>query len=310
MSKKLVSLILASACFTATGPVHAQTNASTRPEVWQTNLFLGNDLTQSGQYMAALRHYDLALKDNPNAWEVYLHKARVYEALKMPGHVIANYDLALEMNPRLAQAYLERAAYFQRMNKPPQELYDLSEGLRVLPQNADLYYARGNFYLKQENYALALADFQWATQFRPGMTRAYARIARCQFSLNNWPGYEFALGQLLNAGEKRPEVYFARSRVRNLLKNGLGAKADLDEVLKLTPNHSEALFVRGKMNLAQGMCQAALDDLKQACRLGQKEACYTKPPCEIPVETKPEEPTGVAANTGGIAANTAVPTQP
>jgi len=304
-----LSLILLGGLLHLANPAGAQSQ-----EAWKTHLMQGQQLSKQGQHHAALRHYDLALSQNPNAWEVYLHKAQSYEKQGKHEQVIANYGLAMQMHPRLAQAYLQRAAYFKRRGQNAQALYDLDQGLINIPYNPDLLYARGDFYLGHKRHQEALQDFLWATRVRPGMSQAYAKQAHCYHALQDWVGYEQALTGLIQHGGGQPEIYLSRAKVRLLLKQGPAAQSDLNAVLARAPKSTEALHIRGKLSLAQGpsMCESALKDLRQACKLGEAKACFKKAPCVVPTpeptpETAPtESPAAAAAEpAAGIMANPA-----
>jgi tetratricopeptide (TPR) repeat protein len=169
-----------------------------------------------------------------------------------------------------------------------------------------LLYTRALFYMQDQRLQEALQDLNLAARVRPGMQAAYIQMAHIHYQHKNWPAYEAALSQLIQHGNKAQAVYLARAKVRILMKQGDGALADLDALLKQAPRESEALHLRGQLALAKGpqFCEAALKDLRQACRLGRKKACYTKAPCAVPTPVPTPEASPESATTAPTPATT------
>lgn len=300
MRKSFVRHLLISATLLAALlPAQAQ-------ESWKQSFSQGQQLSQQGQYLAALRHYDRALEINPNAWEIYLQKAHIYEKMGLNDKVIANFDAAMAMHPRLAQAYLQRAAYFERRQQLPQAKYDLEEGVRHLPYNADLRMARARFYLRHAGDALqacqmAMDDLDMAIRVRPQELSPYNIKIDCYRAVNDHASVEDTLSSMIANGHQHSSVYLMRALVRRLLSQDMSAMQDLSKAIAVDAKNRIAYFERGHMYLESGMCQSALDDLKMACKLGLRKACYRKKPCTPPAPAATETVTETSAeNADGV----------
>ncbi len=289
---------------------------------WKSHLMSGDQNLGNARYTSALREYDLALEKNPNAWEVYLHKAKVYEKLGRQADVIAAYDQAMQLHPRQERVWMERSDYFIRRNMPDQARYDIEEGLRYLPYSPGLRYTRALYLLKYENdMAQVLEDLNMATQVRPDWIQAHILKAKLHRQLNQWPAYEQDLGMLIQYEPKNPAWYSERSQTRIHLASLYqaqqqtemqakvieGALMDIETLVAMEPQNPTARLIRGRLYLFKGdRCKKALIDLKMACKMGMKDACYKKPPCEVPqpIATPTPEASGTAT---GTTANTPAP---
>jgi tetratricopeptide (TPR) repeat protein/predicted aspartyl protease len=87
--------------------------------------------------------------------------------------------------------------------------------------------------------------------------------------------YDHALTELSRACElapDNPEYFFQRSRVYRQMGNLVLAGKDLDQTLKLNPQHVAALVSRAELLLANGDSTGALADLDSASRTATKQA--------------------------------------
>ncbi|KAM3127141.1 hypothetical protein pb186bvf_020758 [Paramecium bursaria] len=64
------------------------------------NLFLGIALSKLGKFEEAIIIYDLALKINPNAADLYLNKAAAFLELGKPVEADIMFGNALNINPK------------------------------------------------------------------------------------------------------------------------------------------------------------------------------------------------------------------
>jgi len=120
----------------------------------------------------AITAFNSALKENPDFLEVYLYRAKAWEAKKtVKGLEQAFQDyqkLEVLKKKILAQAdtniqsgkYKEALAIYERV-------------LSVQPDSAEAYHGRGKVYFAQQNWDLALKEFDQAIQLNPKLADAY-----------------------------------------------------------------------------------------------------------------------------------------
>lgn len=118
---------------------------------------------------------------------------------------------ALQLNPELVDAYRVRAQLSFQQRDYPAAIADLTEALRRRPNNQRLYYLRGRAYLRVQQYAEALQDFDdlillgTGDAFRPQLYRGVAlaklgrtadAVAELEQVVNDSPDVLPALGEL------------------------------------------------------------------------------------------------------------------
>lgn len=281
---------------------------------WQQKVQQGHQAMTQGNYRQALNLLDQALEANPNAWEAYLKRAEVYRQLGNHAAVLRNYNEVTALNPRQERVWLERYRYFMGRNMVAQAEYDLTEGLRLLPYSPELNYAYASHLLKQGQTQAAMEALETIKQVQPmtvGTTpiqpvfvKASALRAQLYARQQAMMPYGQELNFLIATQPRVAKLYWNRAIwAKNYLQDLTMAKSDLNSYLYLSPRDGMAYAMRGELNLAGNLCKDALDDLRMACKLGYRSACYKKAPCALPKAPETGAPTGAAANTATPAAN-------
>ncbi|HEY9844296.1 MAG TPA: tetratricopeptide repeat protein [Candidatus Obscuribacterales bacterium] len=256
---------------------------------WTAYFNSGEANRLQGNFPAALRDFDRALALNPNAYEVYISRAKTYDKMGMYDRVIQNYDVAIAMHPKLERVWLARSAFFVRRKQAAEALRDLDEGLRFLPYSPNLRVARGSYYMNRLAYGRAVPDFDVAIQVKPTMMVALEKKAVCEKHLQHYPALEQTLSKIIAIDGRREAAWYERAQVHRHYNRLTQADADLSHALNLNPRLLKARFQRGqiRMEMAKAkpeMCSPAINDLKLACRQGEKSACkmVRKPSCSMP----------------------------
>ncbi len=273
---------------------------------WQMDLQRAETAMTEGRYIESLNALDRVLQDNPNAWEAYLKRARVHAALGNHAQVVHNYNQVMTLHPRLEAAWAQRYQYFMQKGMLTQAEYDLSEGLRLLPRSPRLNYLQAMHLIQKQQNALALPYLENVlltqpvietnTSFDPLYLRSSAIRASMYQSMGQMEPYGRELGLLIAMSPREAELHWGRALWHYQHRQDMAAaKGDLNNYLYLAPRSAKGYALRAKINLAGNLCADALSDLKMACGLGVKNACYRKPPCEVPEEkAAPESEPGAA----------------
>jgi len=127
---------------------------------------------------------------------------------------IVDFTHAMELDPRFLQAWLDRAESRVAIEDFPAASKDYSRAIELRPTDARLYEQRGQVRLKIKDGARdAEADFTKAIELDP----------------------------------KRPELLLLRFNARKELGDAEGAVADLEQFVKLAPDHPQAEKAREKI---------------------------------------------------------------
>lgn len=145
---------------------------------------------------------------------------------------LADLGEAIRISPGYAHAWRTRGWVNARSGRHREAIDDYTRLLEVQPSDADAHVKRGQAYAAVSEWSLALADYDGAL-----------RYARSPNLLHERGALLFDMGE--------------RTR----------AMADLDSALRLRPDSSSTLFVRGRLHFYDGALDAAAADFARANEL-------------------------------------------
>ena len=179
--------------------------------------------------------------------------------------------LAAAKPEQLAAGYRAQFNFFYSRERLDEAEAALQAGIEAVPDEASLSYALARFYHLQGRTDEADAMIETATQANPDAAEPWLVLSTYRSRLGDLDG---ALAAAASALEVEPENYRARLRRAELLVD-IGHRRDQPErliegraivaaVLALEPSLPEALFVQGKIDLAEGKLDAAESSLRRA----------------------------------------------
>lgn len=96
-----------------------------------TAYLTGNKLFEDGYYDRALKEYDAALAQNPDAPYIVRAKARTLMQLNRPDEALEWFDLAIELQPYFGGAYANRGILYDRMGQYELAIADYEKSLEL-----------------------------------------------------------------------------------------------------------------------------------------------------------------------------------
>ncbi|MBZ0189868.1 MAG: tetratricopeptide repeat protein, partial [Candidatus Obscuribacterales bacterium] len=138
------------------------------------HLKLGNQLLSGGRFDEAIRQFDYAIRDNPQAAQPHFGKGQALENLRKRHQAMREFDIAIKLEPNQpnrAQYYLTRARLFEDMQDPRGVIADTTSAIKCNPRLVDAYClrARANYmsseiFATKDNTAAGLADLKKALE--------------------------------------------------------------------------------------------------------------------------------------------------
>jgi eukaryotic-like serine/threonine-protein kinase len=132
-----------------------------------------------------------------------------------------------------------------------------------------LYFDRGLSYLKQQEFALAAADFDEAVGLRPEAPEPYINRALARQGLRQFAEAGDDLTHALELGAPYTRVYFMRAWVRERAGDAEGARRDREAGLKGEPRDEESWVARAVARLGRDP-DGALADLDKALEVNPR----------------------------------------
>ena len=129
----------------------------------------------------AIADLNQAIELAPEFVPAYQNRGNAWYARGNFGEALADYDTAIRLDPNSASAYVSRAAVRRDLGFTDGAMQDYQKAIELDADKASAYSGRGQLYMRQKDYARAIADFDRALKLAPNvdnyMLRAQAKQA-------------------------------------------------------------------------------------------------------------------------------------
>lgn len=168
---------------------------------------------------------------------------------------LACYTRAVSISPSNPKAYYNRGLLYIKTNNPARAINDFDKSIQ-LANYTKAFTGRATAYFMVGDISKALSDANHVLSSEPGNARAHYVAGNCYNELNR-------LGEALNEYNacialdiEEAEYYFKRATVMGKKQDFKACLGDLDICLMLNPSLFEAYYWRGvvKVNLHQDPC--------------------------------------------------------
>ena len=202
-----------------------------------TEFYIGLTLQKDDEYEEAIKHYDKAIRSNPQFAEAYNNRGTAKDELGRHGEAIADYTGAIRIKPQFAESYYNRGTTKDELGRHEEAIADYTGAIRIKPQYAQAYYNRGNAKSKLDRHEEAIADYNEAIRLNLQYAQAYCN----------------------------------RGTAKNVLGRHEDALMDHNQAIRLNPQYADAHYNRGIANIAIGEYEKARTDLQRAFKLATEQ---------------------------------------
>jgi len=235
----------------ATGTLAAKTPAATEDAAV---------IARRGSASAARRDFASALSDltkaielKPDEPEYYFERAKAYWGNAQTDLALADFDRAIELKSDFLAAYLLRAEIHLQKKDKSAAMADEATVDRLAAPQADLRFALGELYVREEEYALVIPQFDLWIKNHPDDSRMVNALGgRCLASAlqnQDLDGGRKDCDRAIRLADKHnpANAHLYANRGLMLLRQGDYRKAveDFDANLKVQPQNARALYGRG-----------------------------------------------------------------
>jgi tetratricopeptide (TPR) repeat protein len=177
---------------------------------------------------------------------------------------------ALRLDPDYFDAYLERSRVYFALGQFENAIRDHSQAIRLNPDYAPAFNSRGRANHRLKQYQDAIKDYDQAIQLKPNYTEAYCRRADAYFELKQNERAVSDYDEVLRLNPNDADVLNSRGRAKHRLGKRLEAIEDYSSAIHINPNHAFAFNNRGADYKALAHNDQALADFTEAIRLDPK----------------------------------------
>ena len=114
-----------------------QRQAYINPEISEQEKNLGNELFKKGDYPGAMKHYNEAIKRNPDNAVLYSNRAACYTKLMEFQRAIEDCDVCIKKEPKFIKAYIRKGAALFAMREYSRAQKSYEDALMLDPQSKE-----------------------------------------------------------------------------------------------------------------------------------------------------------------------------
>jgi protein O-mannosyl-transferase len=141
---------------------------------------LGVTLEQQGQLQEALKHYEAALRINPELTQAHNNAANLLDELGKPDEALAHYREALRLKPNAALAHANLATLLVKLGQYDEAMRHYLQAAELSPEDPRPHYLMGKADLRSGRHAQAVAHFRDAIRLDPNNLKSLTWLARVQ----------------------------------------------------------------------------------------------------------------------------------
>jgi len=172
-----------------------------------------NLFAKEGQYDQAIYHYNQALKQQNNLWEVYFNLGVAYQRKQEFEKAIESYQSAICIDPNRVNTYLNLGVLYKEQGKFTEAEAVYLQGIKVSP-SAALYSNLANVYLLTDRLTESIENCDKAIGIDPNFANAYDIKGAC---LEQQQKTEEAIKYYRLAIEKNPNLANAHFNLAHAL---------------------------------------------------------------------------------------------
>jgi tetratricopeptide (TPR) repeat protein len=225
------------------------------------------ELFQTQKYEKILDRLDDATLDLFDEANLYAWKARAFGRLNKPDLMYKYAQLAIDKNPVAPLGYLVRGNAKANQEDYKLAIEDFDKSISLNNNYGDALVSRGyaNYFLK--NYEQSLDDLRLALKIAPNNTDALLKIALCLKKLGRYDDSIKALNKAISVSKDDANLYAKRGLVWFEKRNYARAISDYNKSLSLKPNVSSVFNNRGVVYSFKKQFQKALIDYSESLLL-------------------------------------------
>lgn len=137
-----------------------------RPDYSDAHNDLGIALAQQKRFEEAAASYRQALAHRPHYAEAHNNLGNALRNLGKFDEALSAYDRAIELKPNYADAYSNRGIAYAEIARFDEAADSYTRCLKLRPQHVDAHVNRALTWLRQGNFALGWAEYEWRLRKR------------------------------------------------------------------------------------------------------------------------------------------------
>ncbi len=163
-------------------------NEPNQQELQSTSIQIGKtalQLIQFNQNKEAIKLLKLAIKLNPNEFDLWTTLAEAQIRLNKNYQALSSLDKAIMLRPDKQSIYLRQGSIYLNINDPSKAKISINKGLSINKNNERGYFQLGNAEIMLNNYKSALIAFKKSSKINSNFWQSINNEGLVLYELNN-----------------------------------------------------------------------------------------------------------------------------
>ncbi len=230
---------------------------------------LGEKCLQGKLFTNAVKHFNEAIRAEPNNVKYHYERALATLELKDKDGALADFQFCKKAAPSMQIAPKYWAAAYRAAGEYPKSIEQWTAAIKLEPKDAELYYGRAQTYIEHEQYDKAIDDYSSDIKLRPREDRYYSERAQCYAQQKQYAKAIADYNQTLKANPENNGIFIRRALCYLELAQYKEALADYTKAVSIKPNEPKAYAMRAKAYERMGLKKEAEVDRNKARELGE-----------------------------------------
>ncbi|XP_040528610.1 tetratricopeptide repeat protein 6 isoform X1 [Gallus gallus] len=196
----------------------------------------------------AIQDFTAVIREDPSNAQARLYRGRAYAKQKQYRNAVQDLTAAIHLDPSCWLAFYYRGCILREID-PKRALQDFSVSVLIndTRENFSSFLHRGIIYSKQQQWSIAIRDFESVIALDSSIIFAYLSIGL--ILLLHLDQYYEAIQQFTNAIKIDPlnvRAYLCRAQAYHKIHNLSNAVKDINRAIHLYPDKSELRILRGQ----------------------------------------------------------------
>ena len=228
---------------------------------------LGGALNDAGEFDAALKSCDRALRLKPSYAEAHNNRGNALMGLNRLEAAFTSYERAIAIRPEFADAHNNRGNALRGLKRLEAALASYDKAIALNPDFKQAYSHRGNVLAELKQFEAAIASCDLAIAIDPDYVDAHVNRGVALIETGQLEAAVASCDRAIELDANCTDAHMTRGAA--LVERGVydAALASFDRAIELEPDFPEAYCSRGMALAALGQLQAALDSCDRALEI-------------------------------------------
>lgn len=211
----------------------------------------------------ALSDLNHVISTDPNHAAALGLRAKLLANIGDTREALEDLNLATKLTPENMSLIQLRAQIYAASGDHKAAISDLTKLITQNPRDTEALLARAEIYQALGNGDSVRADVDSILKIEPSHYRALVLRGDGLFARKQFDQAAIAYGTAIEQENSDPELLWRRCQCRLHVRQEVLAARDLDAIIKLNPQHNNALLTRARLQEKSGIFDGAVEDLSR-----------------------------------------------